>query len=625
MNDIFQIGNAHFEFAAETQAEFIDGGMRFVLQAKPVRYDPQRHAPAFEADNVDNPEESIIAPQFGTYGPFFFYDKTGEAQRVVRLPQRQPAVHDFHLYERGFTIEADNFHGEAILTPSLVELRGVMKPRYRDDAPGVPIHVRRNFPPGAVTLQPHTYTSLAEAAEVAPEQVRRFLLLQGCERGTPPITAFPPELLRFNNLEFLSLQFGYPQYAPFTRLPDAFCELARLKEIHIRCSSIEHLPDNIGALQQLEIFCMEYGKLQSVPDSIGRLARLQRLRLPGNALKTLPDCIGHLPALQWLNIERNPFASLPDSLQRIEKVELENSLKALYQDIRYRPEVDVAVDPEQFLARSSTAHAALLEAACRRHKLQRYLPVLQRLARNSVRYRSTSPEDYAEKGNTRFGGAPDLPPGMAFPLGEDGTHWRFYAQLRLADVAELQNYLPREGVLYFFGQDQEQLEHLQVFHSTAATESLVTYAYPADTRFEDGGDRDDRYPGFKAQASATVSVPHLYNAQERFSGKDAMLLEIEDDKLHQQAYWALQEELCGKRERCHLVNAHVFTQHETPEEQASAAKGGLPGEWVNLLVLESDNRPGFCFWDAGTLTFSIHQKALALGDFSDVVASLESS
>jgi uncharacterized protein YwqG len=73
------------------------------------------------------------------------------------------------------------------------------------------------------------------------------------------------------------------------------------------------------------------------------------------------------------------------------------------------------------------------------------------------------------------------------------------------------------------------------------------------------------------------------------------------------------------------MNAHVFTQHENPQEQASREKGGLPQEWVNLLTLASDDKPGFCFWDAGTFTFSIHEKDLALGDFSRVHWSLESS
>jgi uncharacterized protein YwqG len=45
----------------------------------------------------------------------------------------------------------------------------------------------------------------------------------------------------------------------------------------------------------------------------------------------------------------------------------------------------------------------------------------------------------------------------------------------------------------------------------------------------------------------------------------------------------------------------------------------------HLLMLGSDGKPGFSLWDAGTLTFWIHEKDLARGDFSRVRWSLESS
>lgn len=625
--DIFQVGDAHFAFTAQSSASFVDGGMQFELHTTPVAFDAALHAPAFQPDDVDNPSPGLVAPQFGTYGAFFFHDKTGEALRTVQMPQHQPATFDFHLYERGFAL--DSFHGTVTLTPSCVELRGDMRSRY-DDGKRVPIHIRKAFTPGEVSLQPHTYMSLAEAAEVPPERVRRLLIQQPWQGDTPKVEAFPPEILQFENLEFLSLQFMSPAHATFTALPEAFCSLSSLKELFVRGSAIEHLPENFGALGQLEALFLQYGKLRDLPDSIGRLTRLQRLVLPGNALTTLPDCVGHLPALTLLNVEKNPFVSLPASLKKIRKVTLENKLKALYLDIRYRPDIDVALAPESFLARDSAEHAALLEAACARHKLKRYLPALLRLARNAVCYRTTEPEDHAHKGNTRFGGAPDLPPNIEFPRAEDGTHWRFYAQLRLADIAGLQPWLPRDGMLYFFGEDQEELQKHRVIHSTAPASSLRTYVYPDDATFENG----DVFPGFKAVATATVSVPSLYNARDRLTGRDAVLLNIEDNDKLQKAYGALQEELSGKsaermesgrRDDCHLVNAHVFTQHESPEEQASAERGGLPGEWVNLLMLASDNRPGFCFWDAGTLCFSIHMKDLALGDFSRTFVSLESS
>jgi len=58
MQDIFQVGNAHFAFAPETSAQFVDGGMQFELHTLPVAFDKALHAPAFQPDDVDNPRKA---------------------------------------------------------------------------------------------------------------------------------------------------------------------------------------------------------------------------------------------------------------------------------------------------------------------------------------------------------------------------------------------------------------------------------------------------------------------------------------------------------------------------------------------------------------------------------------
>ncbi|MEZ2295645.1 hypothetical protein [Variovorax sp. RCC_210] len=93
--DIFQVGDAHFAFTAQSSASFVDGGMQFELHTTAVAFDAALHAPAFQPDDVDNPSPGLVAPQFGTYGAFFFHDKTGEALRTVHMPQHQPATFDF--------------------------------------------------------------------------------------------------------------------------------------------------------------------------------------------------------------------------------------------------------------------------------------------------------------------------------------------------------------------------------------------------------------------------------------------------------------------------------------------------------------------------------------------------
>jgi uncharacterized protein YwqG len=75
----------------------------------------------------------------------------------------------------------------------------------------------------------------------------------------------------------------------------------------------------------------------------------------------------------------------------------------------------------------------------------------------------------------------------------------------------------------------------------------------------------------------------------------------------------------------HHINGYTFTQHESPQEQAAKEFRGSPQEWVPLLQLGWDKQVGFCFWDAGTLTFSIHQEDLRRWNFDKVHLSLESS
>ncbi|HET6896970.1 MAG TPA: DUF1963 domain-containing protein [Vicinamibacteria bacterium] len=619
MTDRFQIGKTEFDLAPDSAVTFEDGGMSFHLKASPVAFNKARHGKIFDRDGTDNPEPGRIAPSFRA-STFFFYDDQDAPQRRIRYPQDQPATFDFRLYEGGFSFGV-RFFGEIELRNDRIELRGTLRHDYEDDAKGVPVHVVRQVSPGKVALRPHTYGSLEEAMAVAPGRLRRLLVRRWEGR-------WRDEVLRFENLEFLSLQHvrsdrPSPDATP---LPDAFCRLAHLKEIHIRGAGFTRLPERFGDLVALEVVSLQYGVLEELPD-VAPLVRLRRLLLDGNRLRTLPESVGRLPALEMLSLDGNPFESLPASLQRIKSVHIEKKNEALFRDIRYRPDADVTLDREPFLARSSARHADLLAKAVVRHKLERYEKALLRHSRQALRLRATDREDYRTKGHTRIGGAPDLPPDVEYPM-TDGQHWHFYAQINLDEIAPLQSWLPRTGRLYFFGEGQEQGDGGRVLHSTAPVDTLRTYEWPEGAEFVDGSNNPDPYDGYKVQVDATVSVPSLYSADRRLTGEDRTLLEINDDDDQQKSYWALETELTGDGDRkhgAHLMNAYVFTQQDNPEEQASREKGGLPGEWINLLTLDSDDKPGFCFWDAGTLTFSIHEKDLAQGDFSRVHWSLESS
>lgn len=565
MDDVFQIGSARFEFAEDSIVAFEDGGMRFELRAVPV----DGFAPGFRSKT------------------FHFSDKSDEVRRVATLPVVWPVVDDFYLWEEGFDFGAI-FAGQVTVTPDRVELRG--------DVDGVPVHIVRAVEPEPVTPVQHLYGSIGEALSVPAERVRRILFRDWDGR-------FPHEIAGFTNLEFLSLEsFGAAD--PATEVPGWIGDLSRLTHIYLRSPAITRLPERIGDLRALEVLSVQYCRITELPERMSRLGNLQRLLLDGNQLTTLPPWVGRLPALTQLSIDGNPFTSLPDSLTRIDTVRVEKKYEALFRDISYRPELAPVIDREQFLARSSPQHVALLSAALARHGLEHRETVLLGETRKAVRLRTTEPDEAAVPGGTRIGGLPDLPDGLEYPR-TDGRFWHFYAQLDLAELAPLQPWLPRYGRLYFFGEGQERGDQVQVLYSDAPAGA---YRLPEDAEFTDG--QDEPFPGFRVQMDATVSVPNLRD---------------EDD---QDAYWDLEEELTGNADRfrgAHTLNAFVFTQHESPQEQASRDLGGLPQEWIPLLTLASDGNPGFCFWDAGTFTFCIHEKDLAVGDFTGVHWSLESS
>ena len=616
----FQIGKCAFEFAPDTQVVFEDGGMSFDLKARPVAFDKALHAPPFDPEGSDNPAPGQIAPSFRS-STFHFHDNHDTPHRRVRYLKNQP-THGFYLWEKGFEYGM-RFFGELDLRPDRIQMHGLLRHDYETDEEGIAADVVWHCVPKEVELRPYTYSSFEEAMTVPPERVRRLLIGEWDGRWSD-------ELLRFTQLEFLSLQHSWNIGAAesATAFPESFGTLTRLRELHLRSPVFARLPESLGALQELEVLSLKHCRIEALPDSIGALAQLQQLLLDGNQLKTLPESVGHLPALELLSINRNPFESLPASLRNIAKVDIERKNEALFRDIRYRPDVEVEVDREAFMARSSPRHVALLGDALARHGLDGYEEPLRRHARQALRLRTTEPEDYAMPGSTRIGGTPDLPPGIDYPA-TDGKLWRFYAQIDLADIAALQSWLPRTGRLYFFGEGQEEGDGVLVLHSQAHAAELRSYAWPEDAEFADGFDVSDAHEGCKVRIDVTVSLPNLYNdGGGRLTGEDASLLEIDRDDKMQEAYWALEAELAGdgaRKNGAHLMNAHVFTQHENPQEQASREKGGLPQEWVNLLTLASDDKPGFCFWDAGTFTFSIHEKDLALGDFSRVHWSLESS
>lgn len=273
-------------------------------------------------------------------------------------------------------------------------------------------------------------------------------------------------------------------------------------------------------------------------------------------------------------------------------------------------------DDEKYFLRSCKPEAESFCEAVATSKYAGFEEPLMRVAKHTVFLAHGEEEDYEQVGASRFGGWPDLPSGTLYPTSADaGEPYEFIAQLDCEQLAPLQDYLPREGTLYFFIDNWETFRPL-VFHAPKGT-PLV----PASQVEETVGECDtERYDGYKAIALAGWSLPSDYAGHTNTHYfENAPELADEDGLTTQVA-----EELCPCDSYSHHeINGYVFTQHESPELAASLVHRGRPQDWTVLLKVASLGDFQWC--DAGEMFFVIHKSDLEKGDFRGVYTGLESS
>ena len=222
--------------------------------------------------------------------------------------------------------------------------------------------------------------------------------------------------------------------------------------------------------------------------------------------------------------------------------------------------------------------------------------------RNAIEIKTTVADDYSRLGSSRFGGFPDLKNETDLPTAGDKV-WFFMAQINLQDTNGLCDYLPHEGLLSFFVPSLESRE-CQVIFQQGPLEKLQTVRFSPAKMIDDQDDYTQT--PFRVELCSKPDLPSS-----------------PPDQADQTAYDSVCQSYCVSGE--HSINGYTFTQGKSPEEMAADRHGGKPCEWVNLLKLGWDKKVGFCFWDAGTVTFTIHREALRRHDFSNVVMSLYSS
>ncbi len=375
-----------------------------------------------------------------------------------------PVPH-LHLRSEGFDYRL-HFFGEITFVGEWIGIRGHLRVPY-ENARSFPITVYKRMPLDQLNWTNYQFNSLEEARQ-APDSIVRYLTITN-----PTFEALPEDILRYENL--VQLNIVSHQSIPLSELPEAIGTLRHLQHLSIGSAALSQLPASLGQLSQLKYLGVSGNALSDIPASVWQLPQLQSLYLrdnrlreipaqvdlpelatldvSGNALTTLPAALAQQPKLRSLTLDNNPWDTLPEGIGAIEGVRLSIEDKRRLLDFEYQGADGRGTsrwDDEIFLARSDQARLKLVVDIIQESELGAYRDALVSLVKKAVGFTQTEEEDYATLGNHRFGGMPDLPPSIAYPrfyreYDQQEYVYEFIAQINCAEVATLQDYLPRKG------------------------------------------------------------------------------------------------------------------------------------------------------------------------------------
>ncbi|UYB51905.1 DUF1963 domain-containing protein [Xanthomonas sp. AM6] len=636
--DVFLIDDLSLDFRRETGASIGNAGstgdeLVIDLQARARKADA-----AARAHLVD---DAKVYFRFSVKG----IHRAGVPTGRIRFEDDREPAHQAYLWSGGLRYDL-KLWGELVLEQGWVGFSGYLQAygsghRY-------PVRIAHKLATETLDWSNYRFSSMDELSSAA-HGVPRHAQLSNLAGPT-----LPEALYAYPSLRSLSIYYDDETAGAngLRELPDAIARFSALEELSVvRAKALEHLPASLGTLRALRRLHITGSGIRAVPPELLSLplmycvlddnaleqlpevpfpATLKTLSLAGNQLQTVPAGIAALPALQRLDLTNNPLTALPAGLECIERLELELPKKHALLDYRYKGadgQGTVAFDDDAYFVRSDPGLARQLEQALASDaQWSPHHPGMHALAWRAIALATDEADDYRLRGNTRFGGLPDLPPDLPYPrfTAFDGTvrPMQFIAQLDCAQLAPLQTYLPREGVLYFFISDQEDLTP-QVFHYAGPRAALQTAAdLASDATLVD--DQDGGSLPYRASAASWISVPHFYSDEAYYQGAAAGLDGLEEAY---ELVESLRDRLAAQStvSPVHGVNSHVFKQHDTPLSEAANRLHGRPEDFIVLLRVASDANPGFCFWDAGELYFVIHKSDLAKQDFSNVYCGLESS
>ena len=214
-------------------------------------------------------------------------------------------------------------------------------------------------------------------------------------------------------------------------------------------------------------------------------------------------------------------------------------------------------------------------------------------------------DDAIAVGASKFGGAPDVPPGFAWPQWNE-TPLCFIAQINLDEIApfDIEQKLPTTGLLLFFyalNQEDEtpwgeadQVGGWRVFYSDGTSKRAIV---PDQAKVEYG------------LATATISAAIFCSIPT-----DTFWIDYEDEEQtlsdEEDEQW---EELQDQFELPPLtmLGHPQIIQHDARMEAAQYTKRGATTDWHLLLQMDTDDEIDWMWGDAGAMFYLMHRDDLS--------------
>jgi len=271
----------------------------------------------------------------------------------------------------------------------------------------------------------------------------------------------------------------------------------------------------------------------------------------------------------------------------------------------------------------------ILSEMLQRLELSRWYKEIEPISLNSIRLinRKLNKEETLELGNSKFGGSPDLPANLTWPMYKERP-LAFLAQIRLEDVVsfDIEGLLPSSGLLYFFydaeqepwGFEPAARDGWKVLYSKELSRIIRTSPPPYSSKVFEGS-----YNPCAIEFFQEISLP----SWEAEKVQKLALTEQERENYFQLVSHGIIHRLLGHPATiqgemeivCQFASNGIYMPNGIDYNELKMVNlRDSASEWKLLLQIDSDENVDFYWGQGGRLYFWIRKEALKNHIFDNV-------